>query len=38
MDEMHEILTTYEMRKEKDNPVMKKETFKESKKIKKKDN
>jgi hypothetical protein len=36
MDELHEILTSYKMRKEKDNLVMKEATFKASKKIKKK--
>jgi hypothetical protein len=37
MDELHGILTTYEMRMEQDNPVTKEVSFKESKKIKKKD-
>jgi hypothetical protein len=37
MDELHGILTTYEMRTEQDNPVMKEATFKASKKTKKKD-
>jgi hypothetical protein len=36
MDELHGIFTAYEMRIEQDNPVMKEETFKESKKTKKK--
>jgi uncharacterized coiled-coil protein SlyX len=36
MDELHGILTAYEMRIEKDNSVMKEETFKASKKTKKK--
>jgi hypothetical protein len=36
MDELHGILTTYEMRTEQENPVTKEETFKESKKMKKK--
>jgi uncharacterized coiled-coil protein SlyX len=36
MDELHGILTAYEMRIEKDNPVMKEATFKASKKTKKK--
>jgi hypothetical protein len=36
MDELHGILTTYEMRIEKYNPVMKEATFKASKKTKKK--
>jgi len=36
MDELHGILTTYEMRIEKDNPVKKEETFKASNKTKKK--
>jgi uncharacterized coiled-coil protein SlyX len=36
MDELHGILTTYEMRIEKDNPVMKESSFKEYKKTKKK--
>jgi hypothetical protein len=35
MDERHGIFTAYEMRIEKDNPVMKEETFKKSKKTKK---
>jgi len=35
MDELHGILTTYEMRAEKDSPSRKEETFKESKKTKK---
>jgi hypothetical protein len=37
MDELHGILTTYEMRKEKDNLVMKEATFKASNKMNKKD-
>jgi hypothetical protein len=37
MDELHGILTTYEMRTEQDSPVTKEETFMASKKIKKKD-
>jgi hypothetical protein len=37
MDELHGILTTYEMRKEKDNPITKEATFKESKKMMRKD-
>jgi hypothetical protein len=37
MDELHGILTAYEMRTEKDNPVTKEATFKASKKTKKKD-
>jgi uncharacterized coiled-coil protein SlyX len=37
MDELHGILTAYEMRIEQDNPVMKEATFKASKKTKKKD-
>jgi hypothetical protein len=36
MDELHGILTAYEMRIEKDNPVTKEATFKASKKTKKK--
>jgi hypothetical protein len=36
MDEIHEIVTTYEMRIEQENPVTKEEKFKESKKTKKK--
>jgi hypothetical protein len=36
MDELHGILTTYEMRIEKDNPFTKEATFKASKKTKKK--
>jgi hypothetical protein len=36
MDELHGILTSYEMRTEKDNPVIKEATFKASKKIKRK--
>jgi hypothetical protein len=36
MDELHKILIAYEMRTEKENPVMKEATFKASKKIKKK--
>ena len=34
MDELHGILTTYEMRKEQENPSSKEETFKVSKKTK----
>jgi hypothetical protein len=37
MDELHGILTTYKMRMEQDNLVTKEVSFKESKKIKKKD-
>jgi hypothetical protein len=37
MDELHGILTAYEMRTEQDNPVTKEATFKASKKTKKKD-
>jgi hypothetical protein len=37
MDELHGILTYYEMRKKKENPITKEATFKESKKTKKKD-
>jgi hypothetical protein len=37
MDELHRILTTYEMRIEQDNMAMKEETFKASKNTKKKD-
>jgi hypothetical protein len=36
MNEMYGILTDYEMNTEKDNPVIKEEAFKASKKIKKK--
>jgi hypothetical protein len=36
MDELHRIFTTYEMRTEQDNPVMKEENFKASKNTKKK--
>jgi hypothetical protein len=35
MDELHGILVSYEMRKERDNPPRKEEMFKESKKTKK---
>jgi hypothetical protein len=35
IDKLHGIFTAYEMRIEQENPVMKEETFKESKKIKK---
>jgi hypothetical protein len=35
MDELHGIFTAYEMRIERENPVMKEETFKASKKTKK---
>jgi hypothetical protein len=34
MDELHEILTTYDMGIEQDNTIMKEATFKASKKIK----
>jgi hypothetical protein len=37
MDDLHGILTAYEMRKNKDNPIMKEATFKVIKKLKKKD-
>jgi hypothetical protein len=37
MDELHGILTAYEMRTNQENPVMKEAAFKASKKIKKKD-
>jgi hypothetical protein len=37
MDELHRILTTYEMRIDQDNPIKKEATFKASKKTKKKD-
>jgi hypothetical protein len=37
MNELHGILTSYKMRKDQDNPIMREETFKASKKIKKKD-
>jgi hypothetical protein len=36
MDELHEIFTSYEMRIEQENPVTKEATFKETKKMKKK--
>jgi hypothetical protein len=35
MDELHEILTTYEMRTKHDNPSKKEAAFKESKKTRK---
>ena len=37
MDELHGILTMYDMRIDQDNPVTKEATFKESKKTKNKD-
>jgi hypothetical protein len=38
MDELHGIFTTYKMRNEQENPGIKEETFKASKRSKKKGN